>query len=136
MAIEIDTRGSSLMINDGGRQLHPDGIIIAVDATEHVPLRFRIYPAASDKAAFEVAFTMISFDRPDDAQFTFNPPAGTKVTVTDIDGKPQVVKAAALSGVDNILFRRNSVSGTIEAVPWKGGSDGAGVALNAALHAN
>jgi two-component system, OmpR family, sensor kinase len=34
MAIEIDTRGSSLVINDGGRQLHPDGIIIAVDATD------------------------------------------------------------------------------------------------------
>ena len=62
--------------------------------------------------------------------------AGTKVTVTDADGTPQVVKAATLSGVDNILFRRNSVSGAIEAVPWKGGSDGAGIALNAALHAN
>lgn len=58
--------------------------------------------------------------------------AGTKVTVPDIDGKPQVVKAATLSDVDNILFRRNSVSGAIEAVPWKGD----GIALNAALHAN
>jgi len=55
-------------------------VSIAIDATEHVPLRFRVYPSASDKAAFEVAFTMISFDRPDAAQFTFNPPAGTKVT--------------------------------------------------------
>ncbi|GAB3031532.1 2,3,4,5-tetrahydropyridine-2,6-dicarboxylate N-succinyltransferase [Nocardioides flavus (ex Wang et al. 2016)] len=58
--------------------------------------------------------------------------AGTKVTVSDMDGKPRVVKAATLSGVDNILFRRNSVSGAIEAVPWKG----EGIALNAALHAN
>ena len=58
--------------------------------------------------------------------------AGTKVTVADLDGKPAVVKAATLSGVDNILFRRNSVSGAIEAVPWKGD----GIALNAALHAN
>jgi 2,3,4,5-tetrahydropyridine-2-carboxylate N-succinyltransferase len=58
--------------------------------------------------------------------------AGTKVTVKDIDGKPQVVKAATLSGVDNVLFRRNSVSGAIEGVPWKG----EGIALNAALHAN
>jgi 2,3,4,5-tetrahydropyridine-2-carboxylate N-succinyltransferase len=58
--------------------------------------------------------------------------AGTKVTVTDMDGKPAVVKAATLSGVDNILFRRNSVSGAVEAVPWKG----EGIALNAALHAN
>jgi 2,3,4,5-tetrahydropyridine-2-carboxylate N-succinyltransferase len=58
--------------------------------------------------------------------------AGTKVTVVDIDGKPKVVKALQLSGADNILFRRNSVTGAIEAVPWR--SDG--VALNAALHAN
>ena len=58
--------------------------------------------------------------------------AGTKVTVKDMDGKPQVVKAATLSGVDNVLFRRNSVSGAIEGVPWKG----EGIALNAALHAN
>ncbi|MEV4620267.1 hypothetical protein AB0J74_16365 [Asanoa sp. NPDC049573] len=55
-------------------------ISVAIDATEHVPLRFRVYPTASDKPAFEAAFTMVSFARPDDAQFAFNPPAGTKVT--------------------------------------------------------
>ena len=55
-------------------------ISVAIDATEHVPLRFRIYPSASDKPAFEAAFTMVSFARPDDAQFAFNPPPGTKVT--------------------------------------------------------
>src|SRR4051794_41091651 len=58
--------------------------------------------------------------------------AGTKVTITDTDGKPRVVKALELSGADNVLFRRNSVSGAIEAVPWRS----EGVALNAALHAN
>ena len=60
--------------------------------------------------------------------------AGTKVTVHDpLDGiGPKVVKAAELSGASNVLFRRNSVTGAIEAVPWK--SDG--VELNAALHAN
>ncbi|MBA2956054.1 2,3,4,5-tetrahydropyridine-2,6-dicarboxylate N-succinyltransferase [Nocardioides sp. MAH-18] len=58
--------------------------------------------------------------------------AGTKVTVTDIDGKPRIVKALELSGASNVLFRRNSVTGAIEAVPWR--SDG--VELNAALHAN
>ncbi|GIF50579.1 outer membrane lipoprotein-sorting protein [Asanoa ferruginea] len=55
-------------------------ISVAIDAKEHVPLRFRVYPNASDKPAFEAAFTMVSFARPDDAQFAFNPPAGTKVT--------------------------------------------------------
>jgi 2,3,4,5-tetrahydropyridine-2-carboxylate N-succinyltransferase len=58
--------------------------------------------------------------------------AGTKVTVKDIDGKPKVVKAAELSGASNVLFRRNSVSGAVEAVPWAD----EGIALNAALHDN
>ncbi len=58
--------------------------------------------------------------------------AGTKVTVRDMDAKPKVIKALELSGASNVLFRRNSVTGTIEAVPWKG----EGIALNAALHAN
>ena len=56
--------------------------------------------------------------------------AGTKVTLPADDGK--VVKALELSGASNVLFRRNSVSGAIEAVPWKR----EGIALNTALHAN
>ncbi len=58
--------------------------------------------------------------------------AGTKVTVLEPGKEPRVVKAGELSGASNVLFRRNSVTGTIEAVPWKSG----GIALNAALHAN
>ena len=58
--------------------------------------------------------------------------AGTKVTMRDLEGKPKVVKALDLSGASNVLFRRNSVTGTVEAVPWQGD----GIALNEALHAN
>ena len=58
--------------------------------------------------------------------------AGTKVTVIDMDGKPKVIKAAELSGASNVLFRRNSVTGTVEAVAWQRD----GIALNADLHAN
>ena len=54
--------------------------------------------------------------------------AGTKVTLED----GSVLKAAELSGAENVLFRRNSVTGAIEAVAWKG----EGIALNTALHAN
>jgi 2,3,4,5-tetrahydropyridine-2,6-dicarboxylate N-succinyltransferase len=57
--------------------------------------------------------------------------AGTKVTLPAEDGAT-VVKALELSGASNVLFRRNSVSGAIEAVPWKR----EGIALNTALHAN
>jgi len=57
---------------------------------------------------------------------------GTKVTVKDMDSKPKVIKALELAGASNVLFRRNSVTGAVEAVPWKS----EGVQLNATLHAN
>jgi 2,3,4,5-tetrahydropyridine-2-carboxylate N-succinyltransferase len=44
----------------------------------------------------------------------------------------EVVKAAQLSGVDNVLFLRNSVTGALEARP----RSGKGITLNAALHKN
>ncbi|MER7394814.1 2,3,4,5-tetrahydropyridine-2,6-dicarboxylate N-succinyltransferase [Streptomyces sp. NPDC000151] len=54
--------------------------------------------------------------------------AGTRVTMPD----GQIVKAAELSGADNILFRRNSTTGVVEARPnnaeWGG--------LNDVLHHN
>jgi 2,3,4,5-tetrahydropyridine-2-carboxylate N-succinyltransferase len=58
--------------------------------------------------------------------------AGTKVTIKDMDGKPKVIKASELSGASNVLFRRNSVSGAVEAVA----REGRGIELNTALHAN
>jgi 2,3,4,5-tetrahydropyridine-2,6-dicarboxylate N-succinyltransferase len=57
--------------------------------------------------------------------------AGTKVTVVRPDAEPTVVKAVTLSGVAGLLFRRNSLTGAVEAVPRQGH----GVTLNAALHA-
>lgn len=56
--------------------------------------------------------------------------AGTKVVV-EPGGASRVVKASELSGVPGLLFRRNSVSGAVEALPRSGG----GIELNAALHA-
>ncbi|EKF24361.1 2,3,4,5-tetrahydropyridine-2,6-dicarboxylate N-succinyltransferase [Mycolicibacterium hassiacum DSM 44199] len=54
--------------------------------------------------------------------------AGTKVTTAD----GQVVKARELSGANNLLFRRNSVTGAVEVVK----RDGTGITLNEALHQN
>jgi 2,3,4,5-tetrahydropyridine-2,6-dicarboxylate N-succinyltransferase len=54
--------------------------------------------------------------------------AGTKVALPD----GTLVKARELSGHDGLLFRRNSATGAVEVVE----RTGAGVALNAALHAN
>jgi len=55
--------------------------------------------------------------------------AGTKVTLIEAEGE-RAVKAVELSGVPNILFRRNSVTGRVEATA----RSGVGITLNAALH--
>ncbi len=54
--------------------------------------------------------------------------AGTKVATPDGES----VKARDLSGGNNLLFRRNSLTGAVEVVS----RDGQGITLNAELHAN
>ena len=54
--------------------------------------------------------------------------AGTRVALPD----GQVVKALTLSGQPGLLFRRNSQTGAVEALPRSGNWTG----LNAALHSN
>lgn len=63
--------------------------------------------------------------------------AGTRVLVPgpkneDGEDTAKIVKAAELSGVPNLLFRRNSTTGAVEALARKGQT----VELNDALHAN
>jgi 2,3,4,5-tetrahydropyridine-2-carboxylate N-succinyltransferase len=61
--------------------------------------------------------------------------AGTKVVVVGSamtpDGTPRTVKASELSGAPGLLFRRNSLTGAVEVLQ----RSGAGIELNAALHA-
>jgi len=61
--------------------------------------------------------------------------AGSKIVLADSpprhDGRPVTVKGAELSGQNGILFRRNSLTGAIEAVRRAG----VGITLNEALHA-
>lgn len=61
--------------------------------------------------------------------------AGSKIVLADepvrADGVRPIVKGADLSGRDGLLYRRNSVSGAVEAVRRAGH----GVVLNEALHA-
>lgn len=58
--------------------------------------------------------------------------ASMKVTVLPAkgeSGKPRVVYARELSGVSGILFRRNSLTGSVEAIPTD-----VGIVLNSTLH--
>lgn len=61
--------------------------------------------------------------------------AGSKVTLVghiDENGNPKTLKARELSGQNNLLFRRNSLTGTIEVVTRQG----VGITLNESLHKN
>ena len=55
--------------------------------------------------------------------------AGTKVTIIDDQGE-RTAKASELSGVANLLFRRNSVTGRVEVLA----RNGDGIVLNSILH--
>jgi len=55
--------------------------------------------------------------------------AGTKVVLIEGDARHEV-KAAELSGASGVLFRRNSLTGAVEALP----RTGEGIGLNAQLH--
>src|SRR5690606_8894173 len=57
--------------------------------------------------------------------------AGSKVNVVGDADARTTVTAKVLSGVPNLLFRRNSLTGAVEVLP----RSGSGVELNAALHA-
>ena len=57
--------------------------------------------------------------------------AGTKLTLLLPDAAPRALKAVELSGVAGLLFRRNSLTGGVEALPRSGGA----VELNPQLHA-
>ncbi|MBF4560559.1 2,3,4,5-tetrahydropyridine-2,6-dicarboxylate N-succinyltransferase [Microbacterium sp. VKM Ac-2870] len=61
--------------------------------------------------------------------------AGTKIVLSHEpplhDGSRPIVKGAQLSGQNSLLFRRNSLTGAVEAVR----REGVGVTLNEALHA-
>jgi 2,3,4,5-tetrahydropyridine-2-carboxylate N-succinyltransferase len=54
--------------------------------------------------------------------------AGTKVAIVD-EGEPRSVKAVELSGLPNLLFRRNSANGRVEVLP----RTGVGITLNQQL---
>jgi 2,3,4,5-tetrahydropyridine-2-carboxylate N-succinyltransferase len=56
--------------------------------------------------------------------------AGTKLALLVPGEEPRTIKAAELSGASGILYRRNSATGAVEALP----REGAAVVLNEALH--
>jgi outer membrane lipoprotein-sorting protein len=93
---EVTTNGSASVAGRDAYELvlaprDPASLIgsfhLAIDATEHVPLRVAVMARGSDDPAIEVSFTQVSFERPDATQFTFNPPPGATVIEEIPDGE-------------------------------------------------
>ncbi|MEO3867843.1 DUF2092 domain-containing protein [Nonomuraea sp. B12E4] len=54
-------------------------IRIALDGENYVPLQVQVYAKGSAEPAFQLGFTQVTFTPPAPENFTFTPPAGTKV---------------------------------------------------------
>jgi outer membrane lipoprotein-sorting protein len=58
-------------------------VLIAIDATRHIPLRLEVIPRGSSSPAYEIGFTSLTFGAPAASNFAFTPPRGAKIkTVT------------------------------------------------------
>lgn len=55
-------------------------VSVAVDSKTGLPLRVQLTARGSDNAVFSVAFSSISFTKPDARLFAFTPPVGSSVT--------------------------------------------------------
>jgi hypothetical protein len=54
-------------------------ILIAIDATTHIPLRVEVLAKGESSPAFAVGFTALTFGRPAMSNFSFTPPPGATV---------------------------------------------------------
>jgi hypothetical protein len=61
---------------------------LAIDGDTKMPLRVQVFGAESE-VVFEVGYDSVSFTRPDDREFEFNPPPGTEVTEGETINPPR-----------------------------------------------
>jgi outer membrane lipoprotein-sorting protein len=90
---------------------------LAVDSGQHVPLRVQVFAKGRAEPAYEVAFTQISFDRPDDAQFAFNPPPGTKVTESTEEAPKEQPKEQRKDGTGPTVVGKGWTSVVVTKLP-------------------
>lgn len=62
-------------------------VLIAVDASSHLPLRVQVFARGSSDPAFQLGFTSLTFGKPAASNFTFTPPPGAKVKTVTVPAK-------------------------------------------------
>ena len=70
-------------------------ILIAIDATRHIPLQVEVLANGSSSPAFQVGYTALTFGPPAESNFAFTPPAGAKVKTIKV---PDKVPGGPLAG--------------------------------------
>jgi hypothetical protein len=61
-------------------------VLIAIDASAHIPLRVQVYARASGALAYSLGFTSLTFGAPAASNFTFTPPPGAIVKKESVPG--------------------------------------------------
>jgi outer membrane lipoprotein-sorting protein len=97
---------------------------LAVDAAVHLPLRVQVY-GAGDDPAFEVYFTRISLERPDEEEFRFNPPPGATVTQERLvpETGPRELLGGGDGGDPRVTVIGDGWTSVLVARPAAGGAD-------------
>jgi outer membrane lipoprotein-sorting protein len=68
--ISISPKGSGSLVSK---------ILIAIDASRHIPLQVQVYARSSASPAYQIGYTALTFGRPAMSNFSFTPPSGAKV---------------------------------------------------------
>jgi hypothetical protein len=54
-------------------------VLIAIDASRHIPLRIEVFPRGSSSLAYSFGYTSLTFGAPAASNFSFTPPSGATV---------------------------------------------------------
>ena len=75
-------------------------VLIAIDASRHIPLRVEVLPRGSSTVAYSIGFTALSFGTPAASNFSFTPPPGATVKNVTVPGNlKSVLGPAGLAGL-------------------------------------
>jgi outer membrane lipoprotein-sorting protein len=73
-------------------------VLIAIDASRHIPLRVEVYARASSTLAYSIGFTALTFGTPAASNFSFTPPPGATVQHVTVPSSPQAARTALSAG--------------------------------------
>ena len=70
-------------------------VLIAIDASRHIPLRVAVYARASSALAYSIGFTALTFGTPAASNFSFTPPPGATVKHVTVPSSPLAAQMPA-----------------------------------------